>query len=416
MSYGELDRRSGEIARHLRRLGVATDARVGLVVERSPEMVAALLGILKAGGGYLPLDPSYPRERLALLLADAAPAAVVGPRRLLAALPDIPDGAPRLALEDVVSSAGRRGGRRAHRPEECRRASREPRLRALHLGLDGRAQGGRGQPSRRWCGWCARRATRRSAPARSSSNCRRCRSTLATFEIWGPLLNGGRLALLPPGPYTLADVYAAVARHGVTTLWLTSGLFHLAVEEGLAPLGGLRQLLAGGDVLSRPHVRAGARGPAGCVDLINGYGPTENTTFSTTHRLRDGLAAGEPSVPIGRPIAGSRAYVLDRSLAPLPVGVRRGALRRRRRRGARLPRPPGADRRALPAGSVLGGPAGPRGDRLYRTGDLARWRPDGTLDFLGRRRLPGQGARLPRRARGGGERAPRAIRGCARRW
>ena len=107
MSYGELDRRSGEIARRLRRLGVATDARVGLVVERSPEMVVAVLGILKAGGGYLPLDPSYPRERLALLLADAAPAAVVGPRRLLAALPDIPDGAPRLALEDADLEAPR---------------------------------------------------------------------------------------------------------------------------------------------------------------------------------------------------------------------------------------------------------------------------------------------------------------------
>ncbi len=114
MSYGELDRRSGEIARHLRRLGVAPDApdainaRVALVTERSPEMVAALLGILKAGGGYLPLDPSYPRERLALLLADAAPAAVVGPRHLLAALPDVPigpDGAPRLAFEDVVLEA-----------------------------------------------------------------------------------------------------------------------------------------------------------------------------------------------------------------------------------------------------------------------------------------------------------------------
>ncbi len=206
----------------------------------------------------------------------------------------------------------------------------------------------------------------------------------ATLELWGPLVHGGRLALLPPGPYTLADVYAAVARHGVTTLWLTSGLFHLAVEEGLAPLGGLRQLLAGGDVLSRPHVlRALAALPG--VDLVNGYGPTENTTFSTTHRLRGGLAAGETSVPIGRPIAASRAYVLDRSLAPLPVacvgelyvggaGVARGYL----------------GRPALTAERFLPDPFGkdPKGEgRLYRTGDLARWRPDGTLDFLGRRDL-----------------------------
>ena len=208
---------------------------------------------------------------------------------------------------------------------------------------------------------------------------------LATWEIWGALLNGGCLALLPPGPYTLADVYAAVARHGVTTLWLTSGLFHLAVEEGIAPLGGLRQLVAGGDVLSRPHVeRALAALPN--VDLINGYGPTENTSLSTTHRLRGGLAAGETSVPIGRPIAASRAYVLDRSLAPLPVasvgelyvggaGVARGYLGRPALTAERfLPDPFSADPRAPGVD-----------DRLYRTGDLARWRPDGTLDFLGRR-------------------------------
>ncbi|HEY0781546.1 MAG TPA: non-ribosomal peptide synthetase, partial [Thermoanaerobaculia bacterium] len=204
---------------------------------------------------------------------------------------------------------------------------------------------------------------------------------LATFEIWGPLLHGGLLALLPPGPYTLADLYSAVTRHGVTTIWLTSGIFHLAVEEGIAPLGGLRQLVAGGDVLSRPHVERALAALPG-VDLINGYGPTENTTFSTTHRLRGGLPAGEASVPIGRPIAASRAYVLDRSLVPLPVacigelyvggaGVARGYL----------------GQPALTAERFLPDPFAedPLGEsRLYRTGDLARWRPDGTLDFLGR--------------------------------
>ena len=209
---------------------------------------------------------------------------------------------------------------------------------------------------------------------------------LATLEIWGPLLNGGRLALLPPGPYTLADIYAAVARQGVTTLWLASAFFNLAVEEGLAPLGGLRLLEAGGDVVSRPHVERALAALPGTVDLLNGYGPTENTMFSTTHRLRGGLAAGEASVPIGRPISGSSAYVLDRSLAPLPVacvgelyvggaGVARGYLGHPALTAERfVPDPFSAD------------PRDPRaGDRLYRTGDLARWRPDGTLDFLGRR-------------------------------
>jgi non-ribosomal peptide synthetase component F len=237
---------------------------------------------------------------------------------------------------------------------------------------------------------------------------------LATFEIWGPLLNGGQLALLPPGPYTLADLYAAVARHGVTTLWLTSGLFHLAVEEGLAPLGGLRQLLAGGDVLSRPHVlRALAALPG--VELVNGYGPTENTTFSTTHRLRDGLAAGETSVPIGRPIAGSRAYVLDRSLAPLPVGsvgelyvggagVARGYLGLPALTAERfVPDPFSADPR--PAGRR---PALPHGrSRAVAAGRDARLpRPA---------RPPDQAARLPdraRRDRGGAAGARARRRSC----
>jgi amino acid adenylation domain-containing protein len=385
MSYGELDRRSNEIARHLRRLGVAINARVALVAERSPEMVAALLGILKAGGGYLPLDPSYPRERLALLLADAAPAAVVGPRHLLAALPDVPigpDGAPRLAFEDVVLEAPE-ADTGADAPVD---AGVPPASLAYVLYTSGSTGTPKGvEVSHR----AVVRLVRDTAyaafgPGEVFLQLSPMSFDLATFEIWGPLLNGGRLALLPPGPFTLADVYAAVARHGVTTLWLTSGLFHLAVEEGLAPLGGLRQLVAGGDVLSRPHVlRALAALPD--VDLVNGYGPTENTTFSTTHRLRDGLPAGEPSVPIGRPIAASRAYVLDRSLAPLPAGcvgelyvggagVARGYLGRPALTAERfVPDPFSADPRAPGVD-----------DRLYRTGDLARWRPDGTLDFLGR--------------------------------
>ncbi len=384
MSYGELDRRSGEIARRLRRLGVAIDARVGLVVERSPEMLEALLGILKAGGGYLPLDPTYPRERLALLLADAAPAAVVGPRRLLAALPDIPGGAPRLALEDVVLEAPEADAE----PTAPRSADVPPASLAYVIYTSGSTGAPKGvEVSHRGVVRLVREAGYTSfGPGEVYLQTAPLSFDLATLEIWGPLLNGGRLALLPPGPYTLADIYAAVARQGVTTLWLASALFNLAVEEGLAPLGGLRLLEVGGDVVSRPHVERALAALPGTVDLLNGYGPTENTMFSTTHRLRGGLAAGEASVPIGRPISGSSAYVLDRSLAPLPVacvgelyvggaGVARGYLGRPALTAERfVPDPFSAD------------PRDPRaGDRLYRTGDLARWRPDGTLDFLGRR-------------------------------
>ena len=411
LSYGELDRRSGEIARHLRRLGVAPDARVALVAERSPEMVAALLGVLKAGGAYLPLDPSYPRERLALLLADAAPAAVVGPRHLLAALPGI----RRWRRPAWRSRTPRRGGHRGGCPRpscECRRASREPRLRALHLGLDRHAQGGRGQPSRGGAAG-ARYGLRGVRPRRGlppavadvvrpgdlrdlgAAPQRRPPGAPAARAVHGGRPLRGRGA--PPGDDDLADVRPLPPRGG--------GGARAARRP--APAGGRRRRPVA------PARAAGARGPAG-VDLINGYGPTENTTFSTTHRLRDGLPAGEPSVPIGRPIADSRAYVLDRLARAAAGRVRRGALRGRRRRGARLPRPPGADRRALPARSVLGGPAGE--DRLYRTGDLARL-------AAGRdARLPRPGAtsrsRCAASASSPGRSRPRspATRGCARRW
>ncbi|HET9184725.1 MAG TPA: amino acid adenylation domain-containing protein, partial [Solirubrobacterales bacterium] len=382
MSYGELDRRSGEIARHLRRLGVATDARVGLVVERSPEMLEAMLGILKAGGGYLPLDPTYPRERLALLLADAAPAAVVGTRRLLAALPDVldgPGGAPRQALEDVDLEAD---------AEPFHSADVPPTSLAYVFYTSGSTGAPKGvEVSHRGVVRLVREAGYTVfGPGEVNLLLSPITFDVATLEIWGPLLNGGRLVLLPPGPYTLADIYAAVARQGVTTLWLASALFNLAVEEGLEPLFGLRLLEAGGDVVSRPHVERAIAALPEAVDLMNGYGPTENTMFSTTHRLRGGLAPGEASVPIGRPISNSSTYVLDRSLATLPVGcvgelyvggagVARGYLGRPELTAERfVPDPFSAD------------PLDPRGgDRLYRTGDLARWRPDGTLDFLGRR-------------------------------
>ncbi len=142
----------------------------------------------------------------------------------------------------------------------------------------------------------------------------------STLELWGPLLNGGRLALLPAGEMpSLADLGRAIRTHGVTTLWLTAGLFHQMVESQLEDLQGLRQLLAGGDVLSVPHVRRVLEGLPECR-LINGYGPTECTTFTTCFPVTAG-ATLVPSVPIGRPIANTEVYVLDRRRRPVPAGV-----------------------------------------------------------------------------------------------
>jgi amino acid adenylation domain-containing protein len=365
-TYNELDRRSGAIARQLRRLGVGGEDLVGLCVERSPEMVAAVLGILKAGGAYLPLDPSYPRRRLELLLEDAAPAALVGSRRLLAALPG---SAPRLALEEVAAI----GDEPAADPEE----EVSPERLAYVLYTSGSTGTPKAVAVTHQAVVRLVRDTRYASfgPGEVFLQVAPMAFDAATLELWGPLLNGGRLALFPPRPFSLAELGEAVARHGVSTLWLTAGLFHLAVDEGLERFRSLRQLLAGGDVLSPDHVERALAALPG-VELINGYGPTENTTFSCCHRIRG--SPGPGAVPIGRPIASSRALVLDSALAPMPIGcvgelyvggagLARGYLRRPE----------------LTAERFVPDPAG-QGARLYRTGDLARWRPDGTLDFRGR--------------------------------
>ena len=419
LTYGELDRQAGRIAHRLRRLGVGPESRVALYLERSAEMVAAVLGVLKAGGAYLPIDLSYPRERLELLLKDAAPAAVVGTSRSLASL--APAGkAPQLAVDLLAVHpatarhlARRLGARFA--PDEPQKALVD-RLAGVY-----RATGGDTRASLRAM---LRMAEAPAAAAEELSAdvppeslayvlytsgstgtpngvevtheavARLVRETgylsfgpgdvflqvallsfdASTLELWWPLANGGSVALPPPGRFALGDLYEQVERHGVTALFLTTGLFHVAVEEGLSGLSGLRSLLIGGDVLSRDHLeRAIPALPE--VELIHCYGPTENTVFTSTYRVRRPLAEG--SVTLGRPIANCRAYVLDPTLAPVPVGsagelylagpgLARGYL----------------DRRELTAERFLPSPF--EEGRLYKTGDLVRWRADGTLAFLGR--------------------------------
>ncbi|HJX26574.1 MAG TPA: amino acid adenylation domain-containing protein, partial [Thermoanaerobaculia bacterium] len=198
----------------------------------------------------------------------------------------------------------------------------------------------------------------------------------STFEIWACLLHGGCLVIFPPEVPSLADLGAAVRKAGVTTLWLTAGLFHAMVEERLADLAGVRQLLAGGDVLSPVHVQRVLEALPG-TRLINGYGPTECTTFACCHSVA-APPASEP-VPIGRPIGNTRAHVVNRQLRPAPIGVPGELLLG----GDGLARCYLGDP-VLTAVRFVPDPLGETGERLYRTGDLVRWRADGRLEFLGR--------------------------------
>src|SRR3954470_2396234 len=419
LTYGELDRQAGRIARRLRPLGVGPEMRVALYLERSAEVAAAVPGALKAGGAYLPIDLSYPRERLELLLEDAAPVAVVGTARSLASLPGK---APQLAVALLAAhpATARDLARRlgaGFAPDEPAKALVD-RLAGVYRANDGDtralmrtmvegAQAPAAEAEEEELSadvppeslayvlyTSGSTGTPNGVEVTHEAVVRLVRETdyfpfgsgnvflqiallsfdASTLELWGPLVNGGCVALPPPGRFALGDLYEQVERHGVTAIFLTTGLFHVAVEEGLEGLAGLRHLLIGGDVMSRSHLeRALAALPE--VELVNCYGPTENTVFTSTSPVRLPLAEG--SVTIGRPIATCRAYVLDPTLAPVPMGcagelylagpgLARGYLHRRELTAERF----------LPNPFEEG--------RLYKTGDLVRWRSDGTLAFLGR--------------------------------
>ncbi|NES65552.1 MAG: amino acid adenylation domain-containing protein, partial [Okeania sp. SIO2D1] len=221
----------------------------------------------------------------------------------------------------------------------------------------------------------------------------------ATWEIWGSLLNGGTLAVMPPHKPSLAEIGAAIKENQVTTLWMTAGLFQLMVEEQLENLKPVKQLLAGGDVLSVTHVQKLLEKLPEC-QLINGYGPTENTTFTCCFPVKADSNL-EKSVPIGKPISNTQVYILHSNLQPVPIGVP-GELHIG---GDGLAigyhnRPELTEQKFIPnpfdnskaQSAVLGSPQVEQlckrvkiqKSKLYKTGDLARYLPDGNIEYLGR--------------------------------
>jgi amino acid adenylation domain-containing protein len=377
ISYGELNRRANQLAHRLRALGVGPEVLVGLLLERSVEMVVGLLGILKAGGAYLPLDPSYPLERLSFMLGDAQAPVLLTQEKLLDSVPAAYWGEVIKLDSEWESLAG----------ESTANPS---------VGIGGEqlcyvayTSGSTGQPK----GVAVpQRAVARLVKATHYAEFSAAESFLqlaplsfdaATLELWGSLLNGARLVVMSAGQPTLAELATVIERQGVTTLWLTAGLFHQMVDEQLLALRGVRQVLAGGDVLSPEHVerllQAESEEPERWV--INGYGPTENTTFATCHRMQAGTEMSGRSVSIGVPIANTQVYVLDEGMEVVPVGVAAELYVG----GAGLARGYLQDA-ALTAERFVPHPySSEPGARLYRTGDVVRYRRGGELEFEGRR-------------------------------
>jgi amino acid adenylation domain-containing protein len=369
LTYSELDLQAERIASRLLAMGVRPDAAVGLCAERSTGLIAALLGILKAGGAYLPLDPQYPGERLACMLADAGARVLVVEEGLEHRLPMT--GAAWLPLHDALATEA--GTLPRSRVDPCNLA-----YVLFTSGSTGRPKGVavthrnvvRLVRETDYLSFGPEEVFLQFAPVSFDAS---------TLEIWGPLLNGGQLAVFPPGPPDLRLLGEAVERYSVTSLWLTAGLFQQMIESHLPRLRNVRQLAAGGDVLSPDHVRRALAGLPG-ITLVNGYGPTEGTTFTCCYRIGGRGIAPAGSIPIGRPISNTQVYLLDGALRPVPVGV----VGQLYAAGDGLARGY-AGRPDLTAERFVPDPvSGEPGARLYATGDLARWLAGGEIEFLGR--------------------------------
>jgi amino acid adenylation domain-containing protein len=371
LTYGELNARANRVARWLREAGVGPESPVGLCMNRSADLVVALLGILKAGGAYLPLDPTFPVRRLRLMAEDAAIAVIVADEGLMDQLP-ADYRVLTCANGDWPQAAGHQAGNLGRPPLPG------------NLAYVAYTSGSTGQPKgvmvthRNVIRLLFGPSYMRFGPARTFLALAPVAFDASTFELWGPLLHGGTCVIFPAAISAHHEVQHVIRDCAVDTMFLTTRLFDSIVDHAPDTLTPLAELLIGGEAMDHDRARR-ALGLYPGTRLSNVYGPTECTTFATCYPLPQDLDPHSLSVPIGRPIANTLAYVLDGVMRPVPIGVR-GELYLGGDGVARgyLGRPGLTAERYLP--DLFGEP----GRRMYRTGDIVRWRQDGQLEIFGR--------------------------------
>ncbi|PTR07479.1 non-ribosomal peptide synthase protein (TIGR01720 family)/amino acid adenylation domain-containing protein [Nitrosospira sp. Nsp5] len=370
LTYGELNARANQVAHRLRGLGVGSETLVGICVERSFDLIIGLLGILKAGGTYLAMDPGDPPARLSAMVSDAKPAVLLTHRRFCRILPG-----KTVKLVCLDNAREEIGHESTDNPVSG--------VVADNLAYVCYTSGSTGVP--KGVAVVQRAVVRLIKEAGYTTftpddvflQFAPIAFDASTFEIWGCLLNGGRLVIMPPIAPSLEELADVIEQHRISTLWLTTGLFHQMVDSHCERLGGVRQLLTGGDVLSPDYIRKMRERHPQCL-LIAAYGPTENTTFTSCYRVPPAEKIHIP-ISIGRPIANTEIYVLDDRLQPVPIGVP-GELYIGGEGLARgyLHQPELTAERFIPHPFRTGA-------RVYRTGDWVRYLPDANLEFLGRR-------------------------------
>jgi amino acid adenylation domain-containing protein len=373
LTYRELDRVTNSLAIRLRELGGGPGTLVALRIDRDPCVVVGMLATVKAGAGYLPLDLAHPSSRLRAMVADAGPCAL-----LVRSIAEDPGGLelPVIAVSEYLNCSVQENADYDARVDSG--------VGPEDLAYVMYTSGSSGAPK----GTCI---THRNVvrlvrdtdyvsfePGDRVAQISNPGFDAATFEVWGALLNGAELVGFDRDTVLSGSrLAAALAGSGITTMVMATPLFNQLAADDPGIFATVSQLLVGGDVMAVRPAQAVAALP-GCT-LLNGYGPTESTTFATVYRVAS-MPEHQPRVPIGRPIANTTCYVLDEHLRPQPIGAAGqlyiggdGLCR------GYLGRPDLTAERFVPDPFAAEPDA-----RMYATGDRVRWLPDGCLDFLGR--------------------------------
>ncbi|MEX2214751.1 MAG: amino acid adenylation domain-containing protein [Phycisphaeraceae bacterium] len=372
LTYRQLNEAANQLAHYLRSRGVGPEVLVSICLDRDIDVIVAVLAVLKAGGAYVPLDPAYPAPRIDFILEDTrAPILLTTATHL--------DALPKTNAE--VFCLDRDGAKVTDQPTTNPVSTASP----DHLAYVMYTSGSTGTPKgvmiphravmrlvhgQTYTPFDSQQVWLHTAPISFDAS---------TLEVWGPLLHGGKCVLVPHRNPSLSQLRDSIQREGVTSLFLTTALFNLIIDQGPDMLRGVKHVLTGGEAMSLQHIRRAFEKLPDTI-ISNVYGPTESTTFATAHVIDRAEPAPTGSVPIGGPIAHTSTFILDRHMQPVPVGARgqlyiggdglaRGYLHQPDLTAERFVPDPFSD--------------GPDA-RLYCSGDDARWLPDGAIEFLGR--------------------------------
>ena len=367
LTYEELNQRANQLAHYLQKLGVGSEVPVGVFLDRSLEMVIVILGILKAGGTYAPIDPAYPLERIAFMLESVHAPVVITRENLEDKLPVhwVQVICIDLSWEAVA--------------QESRENLDNQDITAENLAYIIYTSGSTGQPKgteiphRSILGFMFEVTYLNVNTEQIFLQYSSVSWDAFTLELWTALLHGARCILYPEKIFTPKDLENTIQRYDINCLWLTSALFNNIIDLCPHVLFTVKQLIVGGEALSVSHIRR-ALDLLPSTQITNGYGPSECTVFSCCYHIPWQLNETLQSIPIGKPIGDRRVYLLDSHLNRVPIGIP-GELYVG---GAAVAR--GYTQPELTAEKFIPDPfAEESGARLYRTGDLAYYLPDGNI-------------------------------------